>query len=91
MSGNKIKAVHVPVLERTYINGYAELMGYLGVSSQTTLKKNYIDKPDGIRVIRTSGVNRFKRSEVDKWIEDHAEKDWQPPARLAKAVEANKQ
>lgn len=71
MAGNKIVAAYVPINERTYIVGYAELMGYLGIKSKDKLIRDYIDK--GLRPMIYEHTNRWRRDVVDKFIEDHDE------------------
>ena len=71
MAGNRIVAAYVPINERTFIVGYAELMGYLGIKSKDILVREYIEK--GLRPIRYGRVNRWRRDVVDKFVEDHDE------------------
>jgi hypothetical protein len=71
MAGNRIVAAYVPINERTYINGYAELMGYLGVKSKDVLIKDYIE--EGLRPKIYKRKNRWRRDVVDKFVEDHDE------------------
>ena len=71
MAGNRIVAAYVPINERTFIVGYAELMGYLGIKSKDILVREYIEK--GLRPIIYGRVNRWRRDVVDKFIEDHDE------------------
>ena len=71
MAGNRIVAAHVPINERTFIVGYAELMGYLGIKSKDILVREYIEK--GLRPIIYGRVNRWRRDVVDKFVEDHDE------------------
>jgi len=69
--GNKTKAVDVPLRDRRWIVGYAELMGYL-VRPKTVaaLEKYYIN--EGLRPIVTpDGVKRWDKSAVDEWIIRH--------------------
>lgn len=73
MAGNKVVAAYVPINERTYIVGYPELMGYLGVKSIDKLNRDYIDK--GLLPQVYASTKRWKRAVVDKFIEDHNE--WQ--------------
>ena len=68
--GNKIKAAYIPVNERGWLIGYAELMGYLGVRTTDKLNRDYIDK-GLIPHVTDDGMNRWKCMEVDKWLEDH--------------------
>jgi hypothetical protein len=69
----KVKAVRVPVNERTYIHGDSELMGYVGLESWDALKANYLDL--GLRPRLRGRKKLYKRAEVDKFIEDNDE--WQ--------------
>lgn len=71
MAGNRIVAAYVPINERTFIVGYAELMGYLGIKSKDILVREYIEK--GLRPIIYGRVNRWRRDVVDKFVEDHDE------------------
>ena len=71
MAGNRIVAAYVPSNERTFIVGYAELMGYLGIKSKDILVREYIEK--GLRPIIYGRVNRWRRDVVDKFVEDHDE------------------
>lgn len=71
MAGNRIVAAYVPINERTFIVGYAELMGYLGIKSKDILVREYIEK--GLRPIIYGHVNRWRRDVVDKFVEDHDE------------------
>lgn len=71
MAGNRIVAAYVPINERTFIVGYAELMGYLGIKSKDLLVREYIEK--GLRPIIYGRVNRWRRDVVDKFVEDHDE------------------
>ncbi|MBR4564359.1 MAG: hypothetical protein IKO26_07905 [Paludibacteraceae bacterium] len=71
MAGNKIKAIDVPLRDRTYIIGYAELMGYVGCKTPESLHAKFISK--GLHPISTEGINYWKKEVVDKWIEDHNE------------------
>lgn len=71
MAGNRIVAAYVPISERTFIVGYAELMGYLGIKSKDILVREYIEK--GLRPIIYGRVNRWRRDVVDKFVEDHDE------------------
>ena len=69
----KIKVKQVPLSDRTYIHGDAELMGYTGALTPATLKKNYLDL--GLRPRIRGGMKLYKRAEVDQFIEEHDE--WQ--------------
>ena len=71
MAGNRIVAAYVPINERTFIVGYSELMGYLGIKSKDILVREYIEK--GLRPIIYGRVNRWRRDVVDKFVEDHDE------------------
>ena len=71
MAGNRIVAAYVPINERTFIVGYAELMGYLGIKSKDILVREYIEK--GLRPIIYGRMNRWRRDVVDRFVEDHDE------------------
>ena len=63
----KMEMKIVPLSDRTFIIGDAELMGYLGVYSTDTLHKNFLDK--GLKP--TSQIGRIKyyaKKKVDEFI-----------------------
>ena len=61
MAGNKVKPVDVPLRDRRWIVGYAELMGYLGrPRTPEALYKHYISK--GLYpVVTDDGVRRWDK------------------------------
>ncbi len=71
MAGNRILAAYVPVNERTYLVGYSELMGYLGIKSKDKLVRDYIEH--GLRPRIYKNTQRWRREDVDKFIEDNDE------------------
>lgn len=73
MAGNRIVAKVVPLSERSYIVGYAEMCGYLGGISKDKLVRDYINY--GLVPKLWKNDYRWKKSDVDKWLDDHDE--WQ--------------
>lgn len=71
--GNKIMIKAVPLSDRSYIHGDAELMGYTGEQTWDSLKKNYLDL--GLRPRIRGRKKLYLRREVDQFIEEHDE--WQ--------------
>lgn len=72
MAGNRMIAKRVPVNERTFIIGDAELMGYVGCETTAALMKKFIDK--GLRPTSQIGKTKYyRRTVVDQFIEDHNE------------------
>jgi hypothetical protein len=69
--GNKIKPVFVPLSDRTYITGYAEMCGYLGGISKDKLIADYIN--EGLIPTLWHNTYRWNKHKVDQWIEDHNE------------------
>ena len=67
-------AKRVPINERTFIIGDAELMGYVGCETTAALKKKFLDR--GLRPSSQIGKTKYyRRTMVDQFIEDHNE--WQ--------------
>jgi len=74
MAGHKMIAKRVPVNERTFIIGDAELMGYVGCETTAALQKKFLDR--GLRPSSQIGKTKYyRRTMVDQFIEDHNE--WQ--------------
>lgn len=61
----------MPLRDRTYINSIAELMGYLDVKDRQTLEEHYLSR--GLKQYVVGKKVRFKKSEVDRWIDEHNE------------------
>jgi len=70
---SKVKAKIVPLRDRSYIIGDAELMGYTGEETWDSLKKHYLSL--GLRPRMRGRKKLYLRAEVDRFIEDHDE--WQ--------------
>lgn len=72
--GNRIIAVEVPLSDRTYIIGDAELMGYVGVKTTEALKDKFLNK--GLKPTSMIGrVKYYRRSTVDRFIVQHDEQN----------------
>lgn len=70
--GNRMVAVEVPLSDRTYIIGDAELMGYVGVKTTEALKEKFLNR--GLRPTSMIGrVKYYRRSTVDRFIVQHDE------------------
>lgn len=71
MSG-KVKAIEVPLSDRTFIIGDAELMGYVGVETTSALHKKFFEK--GLRPSSIIGRTKYySRTMVDKFILKNSE------------------
>lgn len=74
MAGNKVVAVEVPLSDRTYIIGDAELMGYVGIKTTTVLKEKFLNK--GLKPTSMIGKTKYyRRSTVDRFIVQHDEQN----------------
>ena len=74
MARNKMIAKRVPVNERTFIIGDAELMGYVGCERTAALQNKFLER--GLRPSSQIGKTKYyRRTMVDQFIEDHNE--WQ--------------
>ena len=70
MAGN-VKAAIVPLSDRTFIIGDAELMGYVGCKTLISLKEKFTDRACGVSLKPTSQIGKTKyyaKKEVDKFI-----------------------
>ncbi len=67
----QIKALLIPLSERPFCIGKAELMGYLGVKSEETLNENYLSK--GLRCKLIGRQQYFYKSDIDRFIAEHNE------------------
>lgn len=77
---NKIRPKSVSLSDRTFIIGDAELMGYVGIGTYDTLKKKLLDK--GLLPSSVMGkVKYYRRSVVDKFIEDNSDVNFEPKQR----------
>jgi hypothetical protein len=69
---NKVKAVEVPLSDRTFIIGDAELMGYVGVKTTAALKGKFLNRG----LVPTSVIGKtkyYRRTMVDRFIVQHDE------------------
>lgn len=70
----KVKAKVVPLSDRTFIIGDAELMGYVGVETSDALHRKFLDK--GLKPTSVIGKTKYyQRTMVDKFILSNNE--WQ--------------
>lgn len=70
----KVVAVEVPLSDRTYIIGDAELMGYVGVKTTDMLKQKFLNK--GLKPTSMIGKTKYyRRSTVDRFIVQHDEQN----------------
>lgn len=71
MAGNRLEAKVLPLSDRTFIIGDAELMGYLGIKSLQTLKEKFTERKVGTRLKPTSQIGKTKyyaKKEVDRMV-----------------------
>lgn len=67
----QIKALQVPLSERPFCIGKAELMGYLGISSEATLNANYLNK--GLRAKVIGRQLYYYKKDIDRFLVEHNE------------------
>lgn len=71
MAGNKVIAAVVPLSDRTFIIGDAELMGYVGCKTLASLHDKFTERKKGKRLRPSSQIGKTKyyaKKEVDKYI-----------------------
>lgn len=71
MKGRNVTAAIVPLSDRTFIIGDAELMGYVGCKTLISLKEKFTDRACGVSLKPTSQIGKTKyyaKKEVDKFI-----------------------
>jgi len=67
----QVKALQIPVSERPFVIGRAELMGYLGISSEVTLMMNFLSK--GLRPKVIGRQHYFYKKDIDRFLAEHDE------------------
>lgn len=78
MAGNKVIAAIVPLSDRTFIIGDAELMGYVGCKTLASLHEKFTERKCGVSLKPTSQIGKTKyyaKKKVDEFI--IAMNEWQ--------------
>lgn len=74
MATGRIKSRDIPLNDRTFIIGDAELMGYVGVKTSEALKAKFLNK--GLTPTSVIGKTKYyRRSTVDRFIVQHDEQN----------------
>lgn len=63
---SKSKVIPVSIAERPFLIGNGELMGYLGVDSEETLKKNYLSK--GLRPVMRERKMYYFKDDITRFL-----------------------
>ncbi len=72
IGGNKVAAKEVPLSDRTFIIGDAELMGYLGVKTTEALHRKFFH--NGLKPSSVIGRTKYyRKAMVDRFIIQHNE------------------
>lgn len=74
MATGRIKSVDIPLSDRTFIIGDAELMGYVGVKTSEALKAKFFNRG----LVPTSVIGKtkyYRRAMVDRFIVQHDEQN----------------
>lgn len=82
---NYTKAIVVPLSDRPYCIGKAELMGYLGCKDSRTLVADYLEK--GLHWDYRIGMREYyMKASVMQWIVDHSDR-WTEGTYLRERLE----
>lgn len=89
---NYTKAIAVPLSDRPYCIGKAELAGFLGVPDSRALERNFLSqglhwdyriRPDDSK---GRGIEYYMKDSVLKWIADHSDR-WTEGTYLRERLE----
>ena len=73
----QLQAIHVPLSDREWVNGKAELMGFVGVSDKDTLRKYYLspsDRPPLLPWRKMGAVEFFLKADIRAYIDKYGMK-----------------
>lgn len=85
---NYTKAIAVPLSERPYCIGKAELMGYLGCPDSRALERDYLSH--GLHWDRRIQKREYYfKSSIAKWLDEHSDK-WTEGTYMRERLERKK-